>query len=162
MCNKQGQQHNLQNEKGDLLFIKLARSFLLAFPICLFNASLSQESKDLTARPHNQAQEVHAKSQPSSHSQTPLGMAAKREETGSWCLSLSPETHGGGERQEYPMLLPPQTQAPSPWHRFHCSIRLELYSTHSKIKLVRISRQQLQSTKPQVPALVTHPESGFW
>ena len=70
----------------DLLFTKLAESFLLHFPVrlstshgvfyLLFNVALSWESRDLTAPPRNCAHRVLPNSNHPAHAPTPLPVEA--------------------------------------------------------------------------------------
>lgn len=48
------------------------------------------------------------------------------------------------------------TEAPGPWYMLHYPIRLHLPNTYIKIKLQRISRQWLQSIKPQAQGFSEH------
>lgn len=112
----------------DLLFTKLAESFLLRFPVhlstshgvfyLLFNVALSWESRDLTAPPRNCSHRVLPNS--SHPAPTPPPPCRWRPQGGCWegqesrCLSVCPGRHRGGRRRP-----PPETRLQAPPHPPH-------------------------------------------
>ena len=73
------------------------------------------------------------------------GQGLRSQRAGSRQLPTHSREVGGSLRRHCAF-----AKAPCPEHMLHCPTRLHLHNIDSKIKLLRISRLQWQSTKPQV------------
>lgn len=143
MCNRQGLLHNcqdtVQNENGDLLVTKLAKSILLAFANCLKTCDLELPSPGRTETSQPQPTTGCMGFMPNPICPHTGPCWQWRQQSGCWerqgsrYLSTCP-AETGKEQTAGPLTW---NKAPSPWHIFHCPIGLDLWSINSKIKLLR-------------------------
>ena len=154
LCDIQGQLHNLQgpvqNENAGPLIHKTGKKLLLDFAICLWTSrvifTIINVALSWMSQPHSSTPQLGTydafQLQPSHPTPTLCSLTAGE---GHGTTEQVPECVSGGTR-----VAPTWNKVPSPPHILHCSIRVHLLSTDSKINLLRISRWKLQSIQPKV------------
>lgn len=124
----------------------------------LFNAVLPHEGTRVTGGPALQPDTLTARVLSPNHRLTFGDQLGHEAAGGGEQAAKTPPGEGSGNGE---------TEAPSLQHTHHCSIRLHLQNTNSKIKSFRILGQQPEHETPsmglfRVTALTTHPRSQPW